>query len=622
MKKIIYICILSLLLPSCDLLKEEPTTRLLGGSAFDTKPALEAQMFGIYGTLPSTFFSSHWFYYFNCASHLVHWKSTRSGLLIEQALRGTLYADQNTGRGLLTSMYATINKCNILLDGLETSPVDPIYKAKIEGEAKMIRGMMYFYLVRLFGDVPLHVKQVTRDTDAYIKRTSYLKVYEQILKDLEEAFTMMAGPGEVSIANINGGRPHKYAAKAFQAQVYLQIASMLASPDDQAFGTLESGEVKPDFAFIGIDSPEEAWRLALNAADEVIGSGAYALEADYRNVFNWDPSKTNNAFFSKEKILAIQMTPNGGSSTASLYTLPGYMVGTQNAESLTHASNPGMIRPSRYVFQKWARTYGGKTRQDGEDVFYITCNDPRLDASYIYNEYYATADDKGTRYETPKKVTIYPSKNGSDQCYFKKYFFPQFDQDAGYADYHLIRLPEMYFIAAEACAQLGESGVLGDAYDYIEVIHSRARASADTPSEQPKWDKGQFASAEELVTAIFWERVYEMGGEGHEWMDSHRHGAKWLLNNLYVPMHMFLLEPEQASYKSTYWYARGYELPLTFDNVRNCLICDYPKYELLYNQALTSNDQNYFNSSKAIFNVSGGGASNNEDYDEEITLPW
>ncbi len=288
MKKIIYICILSLLLPSCDLLKEEPTTRLLGGSAFDTESALEAQMFGIYGTLPSTFFSSHWFYYYNCASQLVHWKSTRSGLLIEQALRGTLYADQNTGRGLLTSMYATINKCNILLDGLETSPVDPIYKAKIEGEAKMIRGMMYFYLVRLFGDVPLHVKQVTRDTDAYIKRTSYLKVYEQILKDLEEAFTMMAGPGEVSIANINGGRPHKYAAKAFQAQVYLQIASMLASPDDQAFGTLESGEVKPDFAFIGIDSPEEAWRLALNAADEVIGSGAYALEADYRNVFNWD----------------------------------------------------------------------------------------------------------------------------------------------------------------------------------------------------------------------------------------------------------------------------------------------------------------------------------------------
>ena len=52
-------------------------------------------------------------------------------------------------------------------------------------------------------------------------------------------------------------------------------------------------------------------------------------------------------------------------------------------------------------------------------------------------------------------------------------------------------------------------------------------------------------------------------------------------------------------------------------------MCDYPKYEILYNQALTSNDQNFYNSYKAGFSVDGGGASNNESYDDEkITLPW
>ena len=52
-------------------------------------------------------------------------------------------------------------------------------------------------------------------------------------------------------------------------------------------------------------------------------------------------------------------------------------------------------------------------------------------------------------------------------------------------------------------------------------------------------------------------------------------------------------------------------------------MCDYPKYEILYNQALTSNDQNYFNYSKAVFNVSGGGNSSNESYDdEEDILVW
>ena len=184
----------------------------------------------------------------------------------------------------------------------------------------------------------------------------------------------------------------------------------------------------------------------------------------------------------------------------------------------------------------------------------------------------------------------------------------------------------MYFIAAEASARLGKNGVLGDAYAYIGVLHNRAQGKLDPSvedSEFPKWDNGQFASTEELITEIFWERVYEMGGEGHEWFDSHRLGAKWLLENINEPLHRFLQEPGQSSYRNTYWYGRGYELPLTLDNVRNCLMCDYPKYELLYNQALTSNDQNYFNSSKAVFNVSGGGNSSNESYDdEEDNLVW
>lgn len=623
MKRTIYICILSLLLTSCDLLKEEPTTRLLDGSAFDTEHALEAQMFGIYGTLNSVFFSTEWFYYFNCASGLVHWKNTRQGLLFEQALRGTLYADQSTGRGLMTKMYSSVHKANALIVGLKDSPVDQAYKDRIEGEARMIRAIMYFHLVRIFGDVPLHIEPVYVDTDAYVKRTSYLLVYKQIIEDLEFASRNMPSYDEMSQTNISAGRPHRHAATAYLAQVYLQIASLLHSADFQAFGTETTGEVRPDFSHIGINTPEEAWTLARDFADEVIGSGAYALENDYRDLFDWNPESPDNAFFSKEKIFALQMTPNGGSSTASMYTLPPYMVGTQNAVTLTHASNWGMIRPCRYVFQRWARTYGGETRNEGEDIFYTTCNDPRLDASYIYNEYYATADSNGNRYESPRKQTVYPARNGTDQAYFKKFLFPQFDQDAGYADTYLIRLPEMFFIAAEACACLGTPGKLGDAYDYIEVIHERARRSADEPSEQPKWAKGQFTSAEELVSAIFWERVYEMGGEGHEWFDSHRHGAKWLLENVYEPLHGFLLEPGQSQYSATYWYSKGYELPLTLDNVRNCLICDYPKYEILYNQALTASDQNFFNSTKAVFSVSGGGSSNNESYnDEEITLPW
>ena len=640
MKKIISICIVGLSLLSCGLLEENPTTSLLEGSAFDTEEALDAQVIGVYGTLPGIFMSPHWCYYFNCASPLVHWKSTRSGLQFEQMLRGTLYASQSSGRMLLTSLFATINKTNVLLAGLESSPVEESYRKRIEGETKLLRAIIYFYAVRMFGDVPLFTTPTLEDKDAYIKRTSYLLVYEQILKDLEEAFEYMPGPdGFEGTAAYNAGRVHKYAARAFMAQVYLQIASMLESPDDQAFGTLASGEVRPDFTRCvtkecpeGIKDAAQAWRLALESADDVIEKGGYELEPEYADLFDWDPTSDNPAYFTREKIFAIQSTPNGGTNAAlSSYSLPAYMVGTLNAQTLTHASNQGSVRPSCYVFQKWGSVYGG-TKQDG---VYMDCKDPRLDASYIYGRYYETADDKGNPWGHEHEVFVYPTPRDESrnedktyryepQAYFKKYLYPQFDQDAGYTDYYLLRYPEMFFIAAEASAELGENGKYGDAYWYIGEVHARARGAlaGGTVSAMPKWDSGQYGYGDELVTAIFWERVFEMGGEGHEWFDSHRRGAQWLLDNVYEPMHAFLLEKNQASYMKVYWYNKGYELPRTVDNVRNCLLCDYPEYELMYNQALTSSDQNYFNSSKAVFSVSGGGSSNNESYEDEDKLDW
>lgn len=637
MKKIISILVLGLSLLSCDLLKEDPATSLLEGSAFDTPEALEAQVTGVYGTLPGIFLSANWFYYFNCSSPLVHWKSTRNGLQFEQLLRGTLYASQNTGRAIMTKLYSSINASNVLLAGLESSPVDAAYKKKIEGEAKLLRAMLYFHAVRMFGDVPLFTTPVLSDKDAYIKRTSYLLVYEQILKDLEDAFEYMPSPdGFKSTQNYLTGRVHRYAAEAFLAQVYLQIASMLDSPYDQAFGTIDSGEVEPDFTHCvtrtcpeGIKDAEQAWKLALACAKDVIENGGYSLEPEYSDLFNWDPTSDNPAFFSEERIFAIQSTPNAATnSSLSTYSLPAYMVGTRNAETYTHASNQGSVRPSCYVFQKWGSVYGG-TKVDG---VYMDCKDPRLDASYIYGKYYDTADDKGNPYGYEHEVVVYPSTRDTDrenyddtyvyepQAYFKKYLYPQFDQDAGYADYYLLRLPEMYFIAAEASVELGDEPA---AYAYIEKVHERARGqlSGENVSEMPKWNAGQYAG-EELIAAIFWERVFEMGGEGHEWFDSHRRGAKWLINNVYEPMHVFLMEKAQSSYRKTYWYDKGYELPRTVENTRNCLLCDYPEYELLYNQALTSSDQNYFNSSKTMFNMTGGGPSENETYEDEDKLDW
>ena len=128
---------------------------------------------------------------------------------------------------------------------------------------------------------------------------------------------------------------------------------------------------------------------------------------------------------------------------------------------------------------------------------------------------------------------------------------------------------------------------------------------------------------EELVSAIFWEVIFETHGEGQEWFNSHRHGARWLVDNVYEPMHQFLLAGEQKEYKSQWWYDLGFELPRTVHNAQCGLLCEYPEYELQYNQALNSDDQNVYNSRNSAFAVNASADDTNESYnDEEIIFPW
>lgn len=625
MRKISLI-IMTLLAVSCsDFIMEKPTTSYMENVVFDTEESLESVTYGLYRLTLSSTASTTMFYNFGCSSRFIQWKkANRSGREYEQYLRGTLYGDQSQGASIYRTQFSAIQSCNVTLRGLKTSPVNEEYKREIEAEAKFLRAINYFYAVRMFGDVPLFTEPRNSDVDSYVKRTSFKKVYAQIEEDLKFAFEHMRDEHrQIEISGLSG-RASRYAAKAFLSELYLQIGSLLASPEDQAFGTVESGYIRPDFSEMGIMTADDAFRLALDAADDVIENGPYQLESNYATLFAWEPDSVANAYNSRERIFAMQNTPNGGSdSRFTMNTLPNYMQGTLQAQTLYTCSTAGYIRPFRMVLDKWSKTYGGTEKKSGDLVFYTDCNDPRYAATYI-TEYYQTASSSGML-ATPKKIQTYPYDNDAEP-YFRKYFCSSYNADAACADFYILRLADIYLVAAEASAMLEGNGKLGDAYDYIEKLHQRARGELDAnaiQSAQPKWEKGQFSSKESLVNAIFWESIFETHGEGREWFNSHRHGATWLLKNVYEPMHEFLLSPEQASYRSQWWYNLGVELPRTVHNTRCSLLCEYPEYEIRYNTALTMQDQNVYSSVNSVYNVTADGSGTTEKYDdEEDNFPW
>lgn len=124
------------------------------------------------------------------------------------------------------SLYGTISRANIVLTYIDqVTFADPNLKLQYTAEAKFLRALMYFHLVRLWGDVPLVTKQLTTadDVTAGTFREKQAAVYAQIVADLSDVITKSPLPNLQTGANV--GRVSKAAANALLGQVYLTMAT-------------------------------------------------------------------------------------------------------------------------------------------------------------------------------------------------------------------------------------------------------------------------------------------------------------------------------------------------------------------------------------------------------------
>lgn len=181
------------------------------------------------------------------------------------------------------SAYTVIAGANITLKHAdEVKYTNPASKTQIIGEAKFLRALMYFNLVRFFGDVPLVLTELTTQADALaLIRNPTSEVYAQIEKDLIEAQDVL--PEAYTGPNL--GRATSGAAKALLGKVYLQ---------------------------------QKKWAEAETKLAEVVNSGRYQLLADINKVFG--VGNDNNA----EIVFACQYqsTANGEGNTFSYSFAP------------------------------------------------------------------------------------------------------------------------------------------------------------------------------------------------------------------------------------------------------------------------------------------------------------
>lgn len=114
--------------------------------------------------------------------------------------------------------YRAIGNANVAIKYIQKAPVGDDIKNKAIGEAKFLRGLFYFYLVQLYGGVPLPTEAENPEADAKggYPRSSADEVYNLIVSDLQFAITNL-GPKAAGSA----GRATSDAAKALLGKVYL-----------------------------------------------------------------------------------------------------------------------------------------------------------------------------------------------------------------------------------------------------------------------------------------------------------------------------------------------------------------------------------------------------------------
>lgn len=125
-------------------------------------------------------------------------------------------------------IYSTIYTVNSAIEGLTGSKeLTPSLKQQLLGEAKFMRGFCYFYLVNLYGDVPL-VLTTDYKVNSIIAKSPKNLVYAQIIADLKDAHNLLSDKylkGDAMTAYASGAeerlRPTKWAATALLARTYL-----------------------------------------------------------------------------------------------------------------------------------------------------------------------------------------------------------------------------------------------------------------------------------------------------------------------------------------------------------------------------------------------------------------
>ena len=231
--KNIAIILLTLALVSCkdNFLELKPDTNGSVGNFYQTKDQYIQAINSAYSPLQVIHNNNMWLFAEVRSDNTSYQLNTgdRSGTIREE-IDEFRDNDQNANfQTFFNSSYQGIGRCNLLLTKIQTATFDQASRNQIEGEARFLRAYYYFNLTRIFGDVPLILKEVTSPDEAFstATRVQEAQVLTAVVDDLKNAITKL--PAKYTAADL--GRVTSGAAKAVLGEIYMSQKNYTAAAD-------------------------------------------------------------------------------------------------------------------------------------------------------------------------------------------------------------------------------------------------------------------------------------------------------------------------------------------------------------------------------------------------------
>ena len=427
----------------------------------------------------------------------------------------TLTPENTDIKNLYTYLYSGIRAANSVSYYAQTAQVDDKTKSQLIGEARVLAAYEYYLLVNNFGGVPI-MKDFLTTADTGYPKSSAEDVYAYIISELEDVISKNVL--QASTATKGGGRISQETAKAILAKTYLSAAWDLNKQDYFSKAAALADEViagrklTTPFAKLwkadgsGDDNEEFLWDVEydLATANNTTSGGT-----------EWSGYYCNYLGGNEDNIKATT-----SSYVPTLYALHCFKKGDQRYDATFMKELPDINKGNAagtgyWTWYKNGESLVGKPVTRYYSAWYETDADfeawKAIDPANRANTYRIPMDSQSKEAQNMdgRDMEYYDNQQlvyGSSPCKkFDDSNTAKTEKNTCYRDIHIITLPEMYLVAAEAYLKAGDNP---KALARLNEVHQRAGLPALTGTI--------------TIDDILDENACENFGNEARWMDLRR----------------------------------------------------------------------------------------------------